>query len=436
MVLPYYYLTYIDIIRYSSKSKERDYIGRSMSMSAKFLLFVAAASFCRSACRAAVDTMYNVQPKAVRRERNLDHWDADTLAYHLDNYVGHDVAVMFYAQWDRNSHSLAPLWDKIATLLDAGSSDSRLVMALFDCESNIQSSELCRLTGITHYPTLMFIGSGPFHDTDPFTRLIFGKKAGGIMGPAPVANTVKFQGNWQYGDAIYDWIRAMQTLSNWHLWSTQGFGKRLRNLFYTTKEPKTKLPVGIPPGGVTSSTLPLSSDGSTSQAKISSLEYQLEKAKGNSEILEKAVTRSSTLLDSVLFSSSQDVFAILYSNNAWEAETSPENEVLRTCALEMSLDYCQRIANQVATKIVQDLEESGGLETFTMESLEEMAKEGIDAKEPYCKVLESCLSTGLEGEECKPKQCPFQDSGCRLLGACLDPVLSAEYYEALNLQAR
>ena len=390
--------------------------------------------------------MYNVQPKgAVRRERNLDHWDSDTLAYHLDNYVGHDVAVMFYAQWDRNSHALAPIWDKIATLLDAGSNDSRLVMALFDCEANVQSSELCRVAGITHYPTLMFIGSGPFHDTDPFTRLIFGKKAGGIMGPSPVPNTVKFQGNWQYGDAIYDWIRTMQILSNWHLWSTQGFGKRLRNFFFATKEPKTKLPIGIPPGGLANNGPSISSmassnsafdtDGMAPQSQITNLQYELEKVKGESDILERAVARSSTMLDTLLFSSNNDVYAMLSSNNAWEAETSMENEVLRTCALEVSLDYCQRIATQVATDIVEELERSGSLESYTMESLEQMAKEQIDAKEPYCKVLEVCLSTGLEGEECKPKQCPFKDPmGCRYLESCLDPLLQAEYHEALSLQ--
>ena len=112
-----------------------------------------------------------------------------------------------------------------------------------------------------------------------------------------------------------------------------------------------------------------------------------------------------------------------------------ENEVLRTCALEVSLDYCQRIATQVATDIVEELERSGSLESYTMESLEQMAKEQIDAKEPYCKVLEVCLSTGLEGEECKPKQCPFKDPmGCRYLESCLDPLLQAEYHEALNLQ--
>jgi hypothetical protein len=65
----------------------------------------------------------------AKRDRNLDLWDADTLAYHIDHYPGYDVAIMFFEQGDRNSYSLARMWDGIATHLQAGSSSSRLIMA-------------------------------------------------------------------------------------------------------------------------------------------------------------------------------------------------------------------------------------------------------------------------------------------------------------------
>jgi len=68
------------------------------------------------------------QKTKVRREDSLDHWDSDTLAYYLDNYPGYDLAVMFYAQWDTNSHQLAPYWNRIAVALDAGSTQSNLIM--------------------------------------------------------------------------------------------------------------------------------------------------------------------------------------------------------------------------------------------------------------------------------------------------------------------
>ena len=109
--------------------------------------------------------------------------------------------------------------------------------------------QLCKAAGITHYPTLLFIGSGPFYDTDPISKILFGKKSAGMMGEAPVSNTVKFQGNWQYYDSVLDWIKTMQALSRWHTWSTKGFGKRLRSFFLPERKQNKQLPLGVPNKG-------------------------------------------------------------------------------------------------------------------------------------------------------------------------------------------
>lgn len=408
-------------------------------------------------CQAALDTMYSeydtagkakVQPAAQsRRERNLDHWDGDTLAYHLDNYAGHDVAIMFYAQWDRNSHSLAPLWDRIATLLDAGSSESRLIMALFDCELNHQHIELCTALSITHYPTLMFVGAGPYHDTDPVTGAILGSKSAGQMGPSPVLNTVKFQGNWQYGDAIMDWIRTMQALSNWHTWSTEGFGKKLRSFFLPRKKGvKTSLPVGVPGGNSvpasastatgsssSASTSSTSAENAISAAKVQSLEVEKEGLEQMNDLYQSAVVRSNVQIDSVLFPADVDLFQFLDVNKAWETEVSDSNDILRTCALEVSLDYCQRMGTNIATGVVDDLEAKGALESITMEVLQKDVQDMINKKEPFCGVLENCLATGMQGDECCPKQCPFQSEvACQYVASCLDPSIQNEYSEAMG----
>ena len=50
------------------------------------------------------------------------------MAYYLDEYPGYDLAVLFYAPWDENSRRLAPYWGRIAQILDAGSSQSKLIM--------------------------------------------------------------------------------------------------------------------------------------------------------------------------------------------------------------------------------------------------------------------------------------------------------------------
>ena len=139
--------------------------------------------------------------------------------------------------------------------------------------------QLCKAAGITHYPTMLFIGSGPFYDTDPVSKILFGKKSAGVMGEAPVSNTVKFQGNWQYYDSILDWIKTMQALSRWHTWSTKGFGKRLRNFFLPERKQNKQLPLGVP--YKSSRTSPIANSGASNDSTKTS--------DGNVAFLEKQV---------------------------------------------------------------------------------------------------------------------------------------------------
>jgi len=397
---------------------------------------------------------YSVEGKktAVRRERNLDHWDGDTLAYYLDDYRGHDAAIMFYAQWDQNSHALAPYWDRIATLLDAGKSKSRLVMALFDCELNFAHAELCKALNVDSYPTLMFVGSGPYHDTDPITKRIFGnKKSAGIMGDAPVYNTVKFQGNWQYGDAIKDWIRTMQALSNWHLWTTQGFGKRLRNFLLPHKKtPNDPLPVGIPNAAVAAAVASGGAAGGTSaqstvdSTKTAALEKQVEALVETTTQLEKLASRGDALLDTLLNSApssalDKDAYFVMQEYNVWESiakkeDNSEEELIFYSCVVQMALDYCQRVSKDVATNLVLELEAAGQTLDDMLESptLEQDILDAVAKVEPYCGLLDQCFLTSFADEQCRPDKCPFQNpAACKYLTACFDPVVQADYAEAL-----
>jgi len=384
----------------------------------------------------------------VRRERNLDHWDSDTLAFYLDEYPGFDIAIMFYAAWDGNSRALAPYWDRIATKMDAGNSNSRLVMALFDCELNMAHAELCHAAGITHYPTLMFIGSGPYHDADPFSRAIFGKRAGGMFGPAPLPNTVKFQGNWQYTDSIADWIRTMQALSNWHLWSTKGFGKKLRSFFLPSKPVKTDLPVGIPgrSGAATGAGLGAASSlgaggsgggGGDESMRVQSLEKQVKQLTDHTEQYEKAVTMVSSRLDNMLTGKykSKDMFQLLHEQNAWAESAEAIGYVLKTCVAELSVDYCQRISQEAANDMVDELSKQGvGVEEMlAMPDLEQMILGRVGSQEPYCALLDDCIVNDFASPECRPQECPFTNSAaCQYLTTCLDPEVQTYYAEALG----
>jgi hypothetical protein len=394
----------------------------------------------------------------VRRERHLDHWDSDTLAYYLDEYPGYDLAIMFYAPWDRHSHTLAPYWDHIAEILKAGSSDSKLIMALFDCELNTAHSVMCETIHITHYPTILFIGSGPFHDTDPITRTLFGKdKSAGMMGHAPVSNTVKFQGNWQYADSILDWIRTMQALSRWHLWSTSGFGKRLRNLlFFQWKSTPTQLPVGVPSGRAgslgsskaTTTTMggPTPGLGTTSSLGGSEAELlvELEIWQNATEKLGKMTQRTQTFLEQVLLSGDNytDMFALLDEHNAWTDISTHEvlYDVYRTCVLELSMDYCERASDKITESIIAPYTEELNASNKTIEEVldgknvtDEILAQ-LEQQEPYCLIIDNCIVGGMKEATCRPKTCPFKnEAACRYLTSCMDPSITNEYIEALGL---
>lgn len=408
-----------------------------------------------SVVHAIETTTYSASGKTtmVRRERNLDHWDSDTLAIYLDeDYPGHDVAIMFYASWDRHSQALAPYWDRIATILDAGNSQSRLVMALFDCELNVAHAQLCEAVGVTVYPTLLFIGSSPFYDSDVFTRTIFGSRAVGPFGEAPVPRTVKFQGNWQYTDSVLDWIRTMQALSNWHIWSNEGFGRKLRNLFFPYKKSNTPLPVGAPRrgGGSSMSVAPSLSGGgaagagASNTAEVQLLQSKVEQYKSAAEDMEKIALRSTTMLESILLNENEnkevtDMFQLLDERNLWTDKESNTalDEIYRNCVMEVSLDYCQRAANKVGMNIVEDLEKSlTSTEEMlaAAESIEATILEKLTKKEPYCGILESCIANDYKDPACRPNVCPFtNDAACQYLTSCMEPEIMAEYAEALGI---
>mmetsp|Transcript_34092 Transcript_34092/g.80241 ORF Transcript_34092/g.80241 Transcript_34092/m.80241 type:complete len:432 (+) Transcript_34092:189-1484(+) len=377
---------------------------------------------------------------AVRREKNLDHWDSDTLAYYLDNYPGYDLAVMFYARWDTNSQRLAPYWNQIAAILDAGSSQSKLIMALFDCELNAAHMQMCESAGVTHYPTLMFIGSGPFHDKDPVTKILFGKNSVGMMGESPVPNTVKFQGNWQYYDAVLDWIKTMQALSRWHTWSTDGFGKKLRTFFLPKKKKNVQLPLGVP-GSSSGSGVATASAGSPTSQEVAMLKQKAESWKNATDSMTKVATRAATMIESVLFGdkNSTDMFSLLHENDAWKDTKKYDtlNDIYRACTLEVSLDYCQRLADPVGTKVVDDLIAANKTTqelVAASDNIEKLIMDEITKREPYCAILDNCFVSNFKDENCRPKSCPFKNEGaCRMLTSCKDESIINEYAEVLKL---
>lgn len=374
----------------------------------------------------------------VTRPYNLDYLDIETLEYFLSApKEDFDVAVMFYAQWCNNCHNFAPYWDQISRLQKAGTDQSKLIMALFDCEADEAHSQLCTKAGVKHYPTISFFS-------------LSGQKFS-LRKPR---HGTEFGGNWQYGDAVYDWLKTMSALSQWH---RLGWGKKLRSVFFgkRTKPTPKALPMGIPTGaargggasvGTTTGAAASSFSASTtttsaaSQAKIDELEAKVK------EYTEIAI-RSSTLLDSILFplstgdyvmetdnsKNATDVFRLLSETSGWNS-TDSVDLVLKACAKEISLDYCQRLSTYLTNDWVA---KQVGLEALTDEvvaAFSSFLTEALPESEPYCLIIEDCILGDMDKEECRPKTCPFKDpAACRYSSACLSPDIQAEYAKVLNI---
>ena len=60
----------------------------------------------------------------------------------------------------------------------------------------------------------------------------------------------------------------------------------------------------------------------------------------------------------------------------------------------------------------------------------------MKSKEPYCALLESCILSDYEADECRPARCPFENvAACSYLESCFDPSVQTEYGIALGLLA-
>jgi thiol-disulfide isomerase/thioredoxin len=415
------------------------------------LVFAISLLLSDAATQTTQQQQYNA--RSSRRERNLDHWDATALAFYLGldestgkqlphhEYPGYDAAVLFYAQWCQNCHAFAPIWDAIATHLHAGSASSKLVMAVFDCEFSAKHSQLCNAAGVQHYPTLLFIGDGTFHDSDVLTRTLLGKKrSAGPAGPSPIPHTIKFQGTWQYADSVLDWIRLMQGFSKWHQWSSSGILHYVRNGLLGFLRPQrlskkktiASLPIGVP------STM--DSTSTTSSVDVSLLETKLKQSEETAVLMEKAATHAGLLLDSILLASNtttstNDVFTVLNDMNAWNATKTTNapvvSQVVRSCTLELSLDYCSRLTTHVTNAYLDEM--ANETEFPSMAEIESLLQTRIATQEPYCGTFDECLQQDFVPEKCRPSTCPFQHVACRYVNACLDTSIQREYAIALEL---
>jgi len=408
--------------------------------------------------------------KISRRERNLDHWDSETLAAYLgldvdnlpktltkgndptvESYVGIDAAVMFYASWCQNCHRFAPIWDAIATMVQAGSTSSGLIMSLFNCEQDEKHSKLCDLIGITHYPTLMFIGAGPVPDA-----------LGSIMGKNQktknnnLSRTMNYRGNSSVGDSVLDWLQVMRGISTWYKWNhheggwlrfcRKGLldfvGSLLGNKPASTKNTSSQLPIGVPPktgaGGAGVYAL---------QKELTVIEKKLDSTEKDLKDYKLAASHAGYLIESFLFPpltrdenpKPLDIFSHMTENDLWTVDVDgPDkaiNRVVKACFLDLTLDYCTRLSTKVTTEYVRSIEHLPDNKYPTLNEMELKVKSMLKDTEPYCALVRTCYKSDFKEDNCHPNTCPLKGSAsaCTYISSCLSDAVQQEYAEALGV---
>lgn len=352
--------------------------------------------------------------KDTFRKNYLDYLDRATLEYYIaeDTVEPFDVAVMFYAQRDQNCHNFAPIWQQIAKVLKAGTSESNLIFGLFDCEEDEASVDLCIAARVKTYPGLAYISLAGNHT-------IASKKPRKIVHyPAS---------NWNQGEPLLDWIRAMSGLSKLH---RKGWGKRVQNaIFGWTKKSKSfALSVGAPVALKT--------------------ESKLLEAKKKIKDEKATATRTAEFVDATLFpllipdsphmsdngKNYTDIFAYLISQKAWDSKT-PAETVLRTCVAEVSLDYCTRCSNKFTEDWASKLPVSHEITDEDITKFRKDLEVYFNTSEPFCGVMDDCIDANFTKTDCRPTKCPFSDrTGCRYLTTCFSETIQSEYADAMNLK--
>jgi len=75
--------------------------------------------------------------------------------------------VKFYAPWCGHCKRLAPVWDKLASVLATDHADEGIVVAKVDCTTN---RKVCDRFDVSGYPTLKYIAGGKVYSFDKGAR--------------------------------------------------------------------------------------------------------------------------------------------------------------------------------------------------------------------------------------------------------------------------
>lgn len=385
-----------------------DIIGRVAVVLLSFALLPLISAQQQPTPMTLAEATVSASSSSIARLGNMDFWSAPVLQAHLSAYQGFDAALLFYAPWCSHCNALAPLWSRVSELLSSGTSASGHVSVLFDCESSDAAAQLCTDVGVKHYPTVMYLGAGPYYASDFVTRALFGEKAGGPAGLAKHERMVTFQGNLNHGEEIRDFIILMRSLSTWHKYRQNNF---LSNWIWGKRKPSGSDPIGLTDPSENSAGSPSSSSSLSS----------------DSAALAQAVLLMDSLLTATpanLGSSQGDIFSLVSQNKLWSDASLASNLITKSCYVDLVFDYCSRVVSRLSRELpLENSDEAAAADRLVA---------ALEGREPYCKLVDGCLQDDFRPAKCRPGTCPFQSKvACNYIDTCLDESVREEYEKVL-----
>jgi len=357
---------------------------------------------------------------ALSRQNNIDFWPTSELSTHLNSPQPFDAAIMFYAPWDDNSQNFAGVFDRIGDILNAGTSSAGLVMVFFDCEQDTNAQRLCQDLGVTSYPTVSYLGAGPCPESDSFTRAVLGNKLL-RAGENSHERMCNFQGNFNIGEQVRDFIVMMRAVSKWNKFDENVVGaiaSKFWGLFGLNKIGDHK--IGVDPAllaPTAEATRPSTAANSASSANSADVEQLIL---ANAE-LEAATNQAAILMDALLTDQEPpDAFEVLGAKGGWDGDAET---ILRSCIIDLTLDFCSREVTRLARDNKAFDSNAAGVADYEILLMERLSDE-----EPYCGVFEMCYETSFANDACRPEICPFRNTmGCKYASTCLDATVQSEY---------
>ena len=339
----------------------------------------------------------------TRVEHNIDFWSTNTLTSHLSTPIslGYDALIFLYLPYDQKTDDIGGMVVRVGEILNFGfqlpnnSANSNnlggelgTVNVFFDCAQDQQAKELCKkVTGASVTDEAEWLQGKSADKSYSYPKLFYLKdnaarknnsRKGKEILKSGLKRLIEFKGDVHRGEEIRDFCIGIRKLR-----SMEGLGGRIRRFLTFWRRGVGGEDGGggggggTPNGWSTGREIGLKRDwpqfrnsnsnnnGNGNGNNEALLLDDISTLEANQEQLLESIAINSIITEGFLlqFDNDLDVFSKL----------DPKDEIVTSCVMDLTIDYCSRLINAV------DFKSQGG---------EELDEEAVYAEvqriDPYC----------------------------------------------------